>query len=76
MNMYPQTLKSILPECVEQAFRLNLWVHRNTVFTEEETKGRLGMTLAQQLEIHGETGAHWNPFLKRLQWAGLVSSTE
>jgi hypothetical protein len=76
MNMYPQTLKSILPECVAQAFQLNLWVHRNTVFTEEETKGRLGMTLAEQLEIHGETGAHWNPFLKRLQWAGLVSSTE
>ncbi len=76
MTMYPGALKSILPECAQKAFRVNLWVHRNTLFTEEEATGRLGMSLAEQMSTHGNTGPAWNPFPSGLAWHGLVSATE
>ncbi len=75
MTMYPHTLKSILPDGA-RPFRINLWVHRNALFTEEEAKGRLGMSLDEQLAIHGDTGIAWNPFRSGLLWKVLVSTTE
>jgi hypothetical protein len=76
MCMYPHALKSILPDCVEKSFRVRLWVHRNTVFTEEEAINRLGMSLDEQLKVHGDTGIAWNPFRSDLLWKMLVSDTE
>ncbi len=77
MTMYPFALKNaLLPDCAEKAFRLNLWVHRNTLITEEEATGRLGMTLEEQLSVHSDTGAAWNPFPSKLAWHSLVSATE
>lgn len=76
MTMYVGAVKSVLPEAADKAFRLNLWVHRNTLITEEEALGRLGMTLAEQLAVTGDTGACWNPFPAGLQWRALVSATE
>ncbi len=77
MTMYPFALKNaLLPECAEKAFRLNLWVHRNTLITEEEAAGRLGMTLEEQLSVHSSTGPAWNPFPSKLAWHSLISATE
>ena len=77
MTRYPHTLKSILPDTAsKQPYKLNLWVHRNTLFTEEEAKGRLGMSLTEQLAVHGDTGIAWNPFKAGLWWHTLISATE
>jgi hypothetical protein len=76
MTMYVGAVKSVLPEAADKAFRLNLWVHRNTLITEEEALGRLGMTLDEQLAVTGDTGSCWNPFPAGLLWRTLVSATE
>lgn len=76
MTMYAGAVKSVLPESADKAFRLNLWVHRNSLMTEEEALGRLGMTLDEQLAVTGETGPCWNPFPAGLLWRTLVSATE
>lgn len=69
------SIETIIPKIANDAYRISFWLHRNTIITEEETKGRLGMELSVQVKAHGETTLY-NPFNKSINWTNMISSTE
>ncbi len=76
MTMFPKVLQTILPECVSNAFKISIWTHRNTPITEEESRGRLGMGLKEQLAAYEGSKSIMNPFRESLYWDDLIAMTE
>uniref|UniRef100_A0A6C0DBM3 HD/PDEase domain-containing protein n=1 Tax=viral metagenome TaxID=1070528 RepID=A0A6C0DBM3_9ZZZZ len=68
-------IDTIIPEIAQDAFRVAFWHHRNTVITEEESLGRWGMSLNNQLDAHGETSLY-NPFMSKINWRKMIATTE
>lgn len=75
MTMYHKTIASILPESVKNAFKINLWIHRNTMILEDESINRLGASLSEQIELYQASNSILNPF-RHLDWDNLISITE
>ena len=69
------SINAIIPEIASNAYRISFWLHRNTMITESETSGRLGMTMKDQLAAHGETNLY-NRFNTSIGWRHMVSTTE
>ena len=76
ITMYTGPLHNVLPENVKEAFKINIWVHRNDKITEEESLNRLGMSLKQQLEVYEGSSNIMNSFRENIFWADLISLTE
>jgi chloramphenicol 3-O-phosphotransferase len=68
-------IQAILPDIAKDAYRISFWFHRNTFITEEESIGRLGLSLETQLSIRGNQLV-WNPFNEKINWFNNVSCTE
>lgn len=69
------SINAIIPEIAGDAYRISFWLHRNTIITESETSGRLGMTMKDQLAAHGDTNL-FNRFNNSISWKSMVSTTE
>jgi hypothetical protein len=76
MTMFPKVVGTILPDSITNAFKISIWVHRNTKITEDESLGRLGMSLEQQLSAYEGSKNVMNPFRDGLQWESLIAMTE
>jgi hypothetical protein len=76
MTMFSKAVSAILPESASNAFKINIWTHRNSLITEEESLGRLGMSLEQQLSAYEGSKFALNPFRDGLYWDSLIAMTE
>ncbi len=74
ITMYSGIL-NILPNPVKNSYKLNIWFHRNKIITELDSSERLGMTLSEQIKLHGNCSIY-NPFRNDLNWGMLISDTE
>eukprot|EP01038_Epipyxis_sp_PR26KG_P011929 gene11929-15964_t len=72
---YASSASQMIPMCAIQSFRINLWIYRTNIITEEESINRLGLDLNTQLKLSGKRNL-FNPFLKGINWRQLVSITE
>ena len=69
------SIETIIPDIATSAYRINFWLHRNNIITEDETINRLGMDLKSQFSAHGETSLY-NPFHDRINWSKSISGSE
>lgn len=76
MTMYSAPVQNVLPENVKEAFKINIWVHRNDLITEDESLNRLGMSLKQQIEVYEGSSNVMNCFRENIFWTDLISLTE
>lgn len=75
MMAHPQSAKTVLSDACKRAFRLDLWIHRADMITEEETSSRHGIDLNKQITLHGKRSAI-NPFSPKTSWKALTPITE
>ena len=68
-------IEGIIPDNAANAYRISFWMHRNQLITEEETTGRLGMSLESQVKVHGDKTI-WNPLPQNINWFNMISATE
>ena len=77
MMAHPASAKTILSDACKRAFRLDIWIHRSEMITEEEStsKERHGIEINKQIILHGNR-SHINPFSPKVFWKALVPLTE
>jgi len=65
ITMYSKVLY-ILPDIVKYSYKINIWFHRNKLFTENSISN---------IELHGNCNI-FNPYRSDLNWSMLISKTE
>lgn len=74
ITMYSGVL-NILPIPVKNAYKINIWFHRNKLITDVDSLDRLGINLVEQIKLYGNCSIY-NPYRSDINWSMLISDTE
>jgi len=68
-------ITSIIPDCALHAFRMSIWINRNQLITDSDSK-RLGIDLKKQIEFYGNVDI-FNPLqFTNIKWNKVKTITE